>query len=63
MTPTRHSLVLTGGPASGKTGLFNRLKTLPQLGTFVFLDELARQLEPLYADRDVRAKLREETSG
>jgi DnaJ-class molecular chaperone len=27
------------------------------------LDELARQLEPLYADRDVRAKLREETSG
>ena len=35
-------IVITGGPASGKTDFFERLKTLPELSGFVFLEEQAR---------------------
>lgn len=34
--------MLTGAPASGKTEIFEQLKTLKPLAGFVFLDELAR---------------------
>ena len=35
-------IVITGGPASGKTEFFERLKSLPELAGFVFLEEQAR---------------------
>ncbi|MBN1212736.1 MAG: ATP-binding protein [candidate division Zixibacteria bacterium] len=35
-------IVITGGPASGKTEFFERLKSLPELNGFVFLEEQAR---------------------
>ena len=35
-------IVITGGPASGKTDFFERLKKLPNLDNFSFLDEQAR---------------------
>jgi len=35
-------IVITGGPASGKTEFFERLKTLPELSGFAFLEEQAR---------------------
>ena len=35
-------IVITGGPASGKTEFFERLKTRPELNGFVFLEEQAR---------------------
>lgn len=44
MTKNRHALVLTGGPASGKTELFEQLQSDPNFAHFVFLEELARKL-------------------
>jgi len=35
-------IVITGGPASGKTDFFERLKNLPDFNNFSFLDEQAR---------------------
>jgi predicted ATPase len=35
-------IVITGGPASGKTEFFERLKSLPELEGFIFLEEQAR---------------------
>ncbi len=37
-------MVITGAPASGKTVFLERLKGVPELATFAFFDELARQL-------------------
>ncbi|MFZ5980987.1 MAG: AAA family ATPase [Candidatus Zixiibacteriota bacterium] len=37
-------IVITGGPASGKTDFFERLKKIPDFKEFAFLDELARWL-------------------
>jgi len=37
-------MVLTGAPASGKSILFDRLKTYPSFSDFIFFDELARLL-------------------
>jgi predicted ATPase len=37
-------IVLTGGPASGKTDCFQRLQSVFELAGFAFLDELARRL-------------------
>ncbi len=37
-------IVITGAPASGKTEFVERLKVVPELGDFLFFDELARRL-------------------
>lgn len=39
-----HRIVVTGGPASGKTELVERLAKEPALADFVFFNEMARQL-------------------
>lgn len=52
MTQSRHTIVLTGAPASGKSEIFEQLKTLKTLDGFVFLEELARSL--LKANPDYR---------
>lgn len=40
----RHAIVLTGGPASGKTELYQFLKAEADFSSFIFLEELARKL-------------------
>lgn len=52
MTKSRHTIVLTGAPASGKTEILGYLKTLKPLTGFAFLEELARKL--LESDPDYR---------
>ena len=44
MTNNRHAIVLTGAPASGKSDLFEQLKTDQRFSGFLFLEELARTL-------------------
>ena len=44
MTKSRHSIVLTGGPGSGKTETLKYLRTFEPLADFAFLEELARML-------------------
>ena len=41
-TPVR--IVITGGPGSGKTEFFERLKTEKELDGFLFFEELARRI-------------------
>ena len=50
-------IVLTGAPASGKTGIFERLRTLPEFADMAFLEELARKL--LLANPEYRRNWRE----
>lgn len=40
----RHKIVITGGPASGKTESLALLKLEPELTEFIFFEELARKL-------------------
>lgn len=40
----RHRIVITGGPASGKTESLALLRLEPELSEFVFFEELARKL-------------------
>lgn len=42
--PKSHRIVITGGPGSGKTEFFERLKNEGELSDFLFLEELARQI-------------------
>ncbi len=42
--PESRRIVITGGPGSGKTEFFERLKSESELSGFLFLDELARRI-------------------